>query len=61
MNSKLRNLRIERNISQKTIAEILNLSISGYSRKENGQRNFTIEEAGRLATFFKINIEELFL
>jgi putative transcriptional regulator len=61
VNTKLKNLRIKRNIKQQTIAGILNMSTAAYCRKENGQRSFTIEEAGKLALFFKMNIAELFL
>lgn len=43
------------------MAKFLNVTVSAYSRKENGQRSFTIDEAVKLSKFFKISIEELFL
>jgi putative transcriptional regulator len=61
MNSKIKTLRIKKNIKQRTIAEILHMTTSAYCRKENGQRNFTIQEAGKLAFFFEMSIAELFL
>lgn len=57
----MKTLRSKNNIKQKTIAKVLNMTAAAYSRKENGQRNFTIDEAGKLAEFFKISIEKLFL
>lgn len=37
------------------------MTVPAYSRKENGQRSFTIDEAAKLANFFNMSIEELFL
>lgn len=42
------------------MAKFLNLTVPAYSRKENGQRSFTIDEAVKLSKFFKTSIEELF-
>lgn len=61
VNDKLRFLRIKNNISQKVLANMLNMTISAYNRKELGSRAFTISEAGKLARFFNTTIEELFL
>ena len=40
---------------------MLHMSVSAYSRKEIGSRNFTIGEAGKLARFFNTTIEDIFL
>jgi putative transcriptional regulator len=42
------------------MARFLNMTEAAYSRKENGQRGFTIEEAAKIAEFFKTSIEEIF-
>ncbi|WP_073393498.1 helix-turn-helix transcriptional regulator [Clostridium magnum] len=56
----MKELRIKNNLTQKTMAKFLNLTVPAYSRKENGQRSFTIDEAVKLSKFFKTSIEELF-
>lgn len=60
-NYKLKLLRSENNITQKCLADMLHMSVSGYSRKELGLRNFTIKEAGDIARFFNTTIEKIFL
>ncbi|WP_312890849.1 helix-turn-helix domain-containing protein [Clostridium thailandense] len=52
-------LRIKNNIKQKTMSKTLNMTVAAYSRKENGQRSFTIDEVAKIAEFFKISMEEL--
>jgi putative transcriptional regulator len=42
------------------MAKVLNMTVSAYSRKENGQRSFTIDEAAKIAKFFRATIEEIF-
>lgn len=61
VNNKLKFLRSKNNISQKRLADMLNMTISAYNRKELGTRSFTISEAGKLAGFFNTTIEEIFL
>ncbi|ADK16297.1 helix-turn-helix transcriptional regulator [Clostridium ljungdahlii] len=60
-NNKLKLLRTSNNITQKYLANMLHMSISCYSRKELGLRNFTIKEAGEIASFFNTTIEKIFL
>lgn len=52
INPKLKVLRIKKNVRQRTIAKFLNITVASYSRKENGTRNFTIDEAAKVAEFF---------
>lgn len=61
VNNKLKFLRSKNNISQKRLADMLNMTISAYNRKELETRSFTISEAGKLARFFNTTIEEIFL
>lgn len=60
INYKLKLLRSKNDISQKQIADMLNMTVSAYNRKERGTRSFTISEAGKLAKFFNTTIEEIF-
>jgi DNA-binding XRE family transcriptional regulator len=44
------------------MASILGLKTSSaYYKKENGSINFSLEEAGKIAKYFNIAIEDVFL
>lgn len=60
VNYELKALRARKNISQQEMANLLRMTVSTYNRKENGVRNFTIDEAKLLAGFFKTSIEQIF-
>ncbi|MBE6064458.1 helix-turn-helix transcriptional regulator [Clostridium sporogenes] len=60
VNYELKALRARNDISQKKMANILHMTVSTYSRKENGVREFTIEEGKILASFFNTTIENIF-
>lgn len=60
-NYTLKSLRAKRGLRQRDIAELLNMPITTYSSKENGERKFTIEEAIILSDIFKCDIREIFL
>ena len=61
VNYELKALRAKNNISQKKMANELNITVSTYNRKENGLRSFLVEEAREIATFFNKGIDEIFL
>ena len=61
VNYELKALRAKNNISQKKMANALNITVSTYNRKENGLRSFLVEEAREIATFFNKGIDEIFL
>ena len=50
---KLKELREENNISQKQIAEFLNIKQNTYSQYENGKRQLPIDTLISLARFYK--------
>ena len=50
---KLKELREENSISQKTIAEHLNIKQNTYCQYENGQRQLPLEYLIALAKFYK--------
>lgn len=61
MFEKLRQLRTERGISAKKMAELLDLETEGaYYKKENGTIKFTLSEGKRVADFFGLPIEAVF-
>ena len=57
---KVKKLRLSRNLSQERIAGWLNMSVSTYSKKENGRLKWSLEEAKKLAEYFGMTIEEIF-
>ena len=57
---KVKKLRLSRNLSQERIAGWLNMSVSAYSKKENGRLKWSLEEAKRLSMYYGLSIEELF-
>ncbi len=61
MNNKIKNLRIEKNLKQKQLAELLGISVSAYSNKESGKRAFKTSEVVKIAQRLKVNkINDLF-
>lgn len=60
MTRKLKVLRAMKEVKQEEVAEMLGITLTTYSKKENGKSDFTISEAKKLATFFDCTIEEIF-
>lgn len=55
----LKEYRVKNGYTQKEMANFLNIKQNSYSRKENGRRQFTIDELLALEKVFKISISEL--
>ena len=60
INDKLKELRIERNITQKEIANYLECSTNVYSRYEIGTRNPSYEVLIKIADFYNVSTAYLF-
>lgn len=61
MFEKLREMRINKNISVDEIASVLNLETkAAYYKKEAGTVKFTLIEAKKVADYFGMTIEEIF-
>jgi transcriptional regulator with XRE-family HTH domain len=54
---RLKELREEKNINQKVVADMLNISQQAYSRYETGEREPSIESLKKLAKFYKVSID----
>lgn len=52
---KLRELREDRDISQKTISEYLNIAQNTYSQYENGKREMPIHILVSLCKYYKVS------
>lgn len=59
-NYELKSLRAKYNITQDTLADLLNITVSTYNRKENGNSSFTVEEAKVIAKIFKTTMDKVF-
>jgi len=57
---KVKEIRINNNVKQEKMAEILGMSVCNYSKKENGYLKWTIKEAKKIADFFGKTIDEIF-
>lgn len=55
----IRNLRQEREWSQKEMAEKLNISVNGYSKIERGETGLNLEKLERIAHIFEVNMYDL--
>lgn len=59
-NRKLKSLRVEYGLTQKDMANLIKMPVSTYIRKELGNASFTVEEAFKISSVFKISIEDIF-
>ena len=56
---KIRNLRIEKKLSQEQIAKVIGVSRPTYTAIEAGKQKLNVEEAQKLAKFFGISVDDL--
>jgi transcriptional regulator with XRE-family HTH domain len=56
---RLKDLRINANLSQREVAKKLGISRSAYSQIETGERKVGAEELFKLAKFFKVDVDDL--
>lgn len=56
---RIQDLRIDSDLSQKKIGEILHISQRSYSHYETGSRNISIEMLIRLADYYDTTIDYL--
>ncbi len=56
---RLKDLREDRDIKQKELAELLNIKQNTYSQYENGKREIPVEMLWKLADFYEVSIDYL--
>lgn len=56
---RIRNLRIDRNLSQRQIAELLNVKQNTYSQYEIGVLNYPVDVLIKLARFYGTGVDYL--
>lgn len=59
MRQRLQELRKDRGISQRALAERLGISQQTYSRYERGQRRLSLQAAIALARFYGVSVDYL--
>jgi len=59
MNTKIKKLRKENNLTQKDMGDLYDISKSAYNKKEKGKANFTLEDVKRTKEIFNLTDEEV--
>lgn len=59
MYTRIRDLREDRDIRQKQVAEYLNMSQSGYAKYERGKNDIPTQVLIKLARFYDVSIDYL--
>lgn len=57
----IKTLRKSKRLTQETLAGVIHKSLPNYCMKENGQLQFSLEDALLLAKFFNTRVEKIFL
>jgi len=60
-NTRLRDLREDRDLRQKQIAELLNCSQVCYSRYELGKRDIPTDVLIKLADFYRVSVDYILM
>ena len=58
-NERLKKLRIDRGITQKEMAEILEMTVTGYQYYEHGKREISVKALTALADYFNVSTDYL--
>ncbi len=61
MQTKLIALRKINGVTQKSLANLIGLSVKQYSKKELGKFEFTCDEMFKIAKYFKMQVDDIFL
>ena len=57
---RLKGLRVEKGLTQKEMASLIGMPSSSYSRKENGDNQFTLQEAYKISQVLEKTVDEIF-
>ena len=53
---RIKELRVERNLNQKYVAGMLNISVAAYSKLENGHNDFSMARVAEIAKVLNVDI-----
>ena len=57
---KVKEYRIIKGFTQNELSELIGITQQAYSKKERGERSFTLDEVKKLKKILNISYEELF-
>lgn len=57
---QLKKIRISKGISQEKLADLIGMTQSNYSRRENGKKEISTSEWKRIAKALDVNLEEIY-
>ncbi|MBQ3133048.1 MAG: helix-turn-helix transcriptional regulator [Clostridia bacterium] len=57
MSVRLKDIREDRDLSQKTVADLLNVRQNTYSQYESGKRQIPIESLIKLAAVYQVSVD----
>ena len=60
LKKKLKILRVNLGLTQEEFAKFIDIPLSTYRKKENGESKFTLDEAYRISKIANGTIEEIF-
>lgn len=60
INKKIKMYRLAKDINQEDLANLLNITLTTYNKKETGKAEFTLSQAKKIADFFNTTIDDLF-
>lgn len=60
MLSKLKGKRVEKGLTQKELAKLLNIETATYTRKENGLVQFRLDEINKILEILQCKFEDIF-
>jgi transcriptional regulator with XRE-family HTH domain len=56
----IKNIRLQRNITQEVMAESLSIDVAGYNRIENGKQELKVSQLENIANLLKLRVIDLF-
>lgn len=59
LNSRIKELREDKDLKQKDLAEYLSVAQNSYSNYENGRRECPVAQLVQLSRFYNVNLEYL--
>lgn len=60
MYERLKEIRVKKGYTVEDMAEVINKSPCNYSKKENGDVKFSVNEALQISKFLKSKVEKIF-
>jgi len=59
LTSRLKEIRLENNLSQQDVADFLHVTRETYCRYEGAKRKIGVEDVSKLADFYKVPVDYL--